>query len=283
MKTWLLSVILALLLVGTAVNGGLLWQTNADLNNTTADLSALESTNTTLQATLDQQQSQTAALQASINALQTAVSNPGTATVETDFTKLVLQIEPSVVYIEVSDRFGPAGSGSGTIIRSDGFILTNQHVIDGATAITVRLMTGETFSATVVVSSADLDLAVLKPTSSKTNLPAVTIGSSAAVVVGGEIITCGFPLGDELPGPATFNTGIVSAIRNMISQNTLNSSVKLDYIQMDADINPGNSGGGMFNQNGELIGVPAYGYDPGINFAIPIDAALNLIQSAYTK
>ena len=197
-----------------------------------------------------------------------------------------------MVYVEVTDRTG-GGSGSGTIIRSDGYVLTNQHVIAGATSISVTLKTGEKFTATLVNSNADLDAAILKLNTTRTNLPTVTMGSSASVVIGQEILTCGFPLGSDLfaPnaafGPATFTAGVVSAIRNLPSTNTNNPAVTLNYIQIDADINPGNSGGGLFTLDGKLVGIPAYGGTnsdgsaaAGINWAIPIDAVQSLIQSS---
>ncbi len=108
------------------------------------------------------------------------------------------------------------------------------------------------------------------------------------MVIGQEILTCGFPLGDELFGsasfgPASFNHGMVSAIRNLPSGNTDNPAVKLDYIQIDADINPGNSGGGLFTLDGKLVGIPSYGFSTGINTAIPVNAVQALIQSAFAK
>ncbi len=286
---WLASVFVGILALATAVNGAMLWQTNDDLKTTASDLSAVAGENTALQGSLTQQQAAADDIVADIAALELAISKipSGTTTTGTDFTAAVRIIEPSVVFVQANDRFG-AGTGSGTIIRSDGFVLTNQHVIDGATSIRVTLKTGESFSATILASNADLDVAVLKMSTTRTDLPAATLGSSAAVIVGQEIIACGFPLGEELFGnaqfgPASFNHGLVSAIRNLPSGNTENPNVRLDYIQIDADINPGNSGGGLFTLDGKLIGIPAYGFSTGINTAIPIDAALALIQSAYAK
>jgi serine protease Do len=284
MKRWLLTILIVLLSAGTIANGALLLDSNSGSQDTAAELSALQTRNTSLEASLAEQQSDAAALLAEITALQQQVSQIAAVPVVsgTDFTKLAALIEPSTVYVEVFSRFG-GGTGSGTIIRADGYVLTNQHVVDGATSINVTLMTGERFAATLLDSSADMDAAVLKITTTRTDLPAAKMGSSAAVMLGEEIITCGYPLGDELPGPATFNTGIVSAIRNMISSNTDNPNFRMDYIQFDADINPGNSGGGLFNMNGELIGIPSYGFATGINTAVPIDAVKSLIQGALSQ
>ena len=281
----MLIVILAVLTVG---NGALALQSNSKLSSTNSDLTAAQSGNTSLQSSIAQQQTAANTLSASVTSLQTTVSKLTGTTVAppttTDFVTPAKAIEPEVVYIEVTDNQG-GGSGSGTIIRSDGYILTNQHVIAGATSISVTLKTGEKFTATLVSSSADLDAAILKLNTTRTNLPTVTIGSSASVVIGQEILTCGFPLGSDLFGnatfgPATFNAGVVSAIRNLPSGNTNNPAVTLNYIQIDADINPGNSGGGLFTLDGKLVGIPAYGFATGINTAIPIDAIQSLIQSS---
>jgi serine protease Do len=284
----LVTVLIVILALATVGNGALAMQSSSKVNSTNADVTAAQSANSSLQASIAQQQTTANTLSTNIAGLQTTVSKltgttaPPPAT--TDFITPAKMIEPQVVYIEVIDRTG-GGSGSGTIIRSDGYVLTNQHVVAGATSITVFLKTGEKFTATLINSNADLDAAIIKINTTRTDLPTVTMGSSASVVIGQEILTCGFPLGTDLFGnaafgPATFNAGVVSAIRNLPSANTDNPAVTLNYIQIDADINPGNSGGGLFTLDGKLIGIPAYGFATGINAAIPIDAIQSLIQSS---
>jgi serine protease Do len=263
----LAAVLIVLLAIATMVNGGLVLQSNSKLDTTNSNLTAAQSTIASLQQTVSKLTGTTPATPATV-----------------DFITPAKMILPEVVYVEVTDRTGGA-TGSGTIIRSDGYVLTNQHVIAGATSISVTLSTGEKFAATLVNSNADLDAAILKLTTTRTNLPTVTMGSSASVVIGQEILTCGFPLGADLFGsatfgPATFNAGVVSAIRNLPSGNTNNPAVTLNYIQIDADINPGNSGGGLFTLDGKFIGIPAYGFATGVNAAIPIDALQSLIQSS---
>jgi len=289
LATW---IVIAILLIGTAANGALLWQDRSDLADTESGVSALQTQNAALESSITQAQAESDTLQANLAALQQTVLQLSTSvprqTAGTDFTAAAKKIEPSAVYIEAASRF-TGGTGSGTIIRSNGYVLTNEHVISGATSISVTLKTGEKFSASIVAADAHLDAAVLKLNTTRTDLPAATIGSSASVVVGQEIITCGFPLGKDLFGtaafgPASFNHGIVSAIRSLGSiadeLNRINPTITLNYIQIDADINPGNSGGGLFNLAGELIGIPSYGEATGINEAIPIDAVKALIQSA---
>lgn len=282
MNRWLVSLIMVILIAGTAYNGNLLRQANDNLNDAQSGLTSLETINTGLQGSLTDQQDELDSLSTAITAIKQTVdqlSDTPAAQSGADFVSMVKQVEPSIVYIEVSSRFG-AGTGSGTIIRADGYVLTNQHVVDGATSVQVTLMTGETYSATVVNYNIDLDAAVLKLTTTRTDLPAIVIGSSSAMLVGEQIMTGGFPLGSELPGPATFNSGIVSAIRTMTSSNSFNPNSQIDYIQIDADINPGNSGGGLFNTQGELIGIPSYGFAAGINTAVPVDAIKSFIQNA---
>ena len=284
----LVTALIVILAIATVVNGALLMQSNSKLDTTNSSLTAAQSNNTSLQGSIAQQQTAASSLSTSVAAMQQTVSKltgsiPTTAPA-TDFITPAKAIEPEVVYVEVTDKTGGA-TGSGTIIRADGYVLTNQHVIAGATSISVTLKTGEKFPATLVTSNADLDAAILKLTTTRTNLPTVTMGSSASVVIGQEILTCGFPLGSDLFGnavfgPATFNAGVVSAIRNLPSGNTSNPAFTLNYIQIDADINPGNSGGGLFTLDGKLIGIPAYGFATGVNTAIPIDAVQSLIQSA---
>ncbi|MGI2335705.1 MAG: trypsin-like peptidase domain-containing protein [Dehalogenimonas sp.] len=282
MNRWLVSLIVVILIAGTAYNGNLLRQANDNLNEAQSGLSSLETANTGLQGSLTDQQNELDSLSTAITAIKQTVdqlSDTPAAQSSADFVSMVKQVEPAIVYIEVSSRFG-AGTGSGTIIRADGYVLTNQHVVDGATSVQVTLMTGETYSATVVNYNIDMDAAVLKLNTTRTDLPAIVIGSSSAMLVGEQIMTGGFPLGSELPGPATFNSGIVSAIRTMTSSNSFNPNSQIDYIQIDADINPGNSGGGLFNTQGELIGIPSYGFAAGINTAVPVDAIKSFIQNA---
>ena len=247
-----LVTIIVILGVITIANAGWLWQTNIAVDSTRSDV---------------------ATLQNSVSLASSAAQAGG------DLASLAQQIQPTVVYVADS-----IGSGSGVIIGANGYVITNQHVIDQATGITVTLMNGSSYSASVVNSNADLDVAVLKMNTTLTNLPVAAIGSSAAVLPGEEVLTCGFPLGSDLPGSSTFTAGIISAIRNRPSINTSTtrhpSSVTLNYIQIDADINPGNSGGGLFTADGKLVGIPAYSDATGVNFAVPIDAASSLIKSA---
>ena len=182
----------------------------------------------------------------------------------------------------VTDRFYgqyvTSGAGSGVIISENGYIITNHHVIDGARTITVRLTDGSEFSAKLVGSDADTDIAVLKIQA--TGLSYAVMGSSASLVVGQEVVAIGNPLG-SLGGTVT--DGIISAL----DRTVVVDGHKMTLMQTNAAINPGNSGGGLFNRAGELIGiVNAKQADTGIEglgFAVPIDVAWASAEAIVNK
>jgi serine protease Do len=163
---------------------------------------------------------------------------------------------------------GGLQSGSGTIVDNRGYITTNAHVITGGRSINVTLKDGTVLSATVVASDTNQDLAIIKLTTTRTDFPVMTLGTMADVLVGEEVMVAGFPAGTELPGPATFTTGVVSALRTYQGSN---------YIQTDATINPGNSGGCLATLSGKMIGIPSGNLQSQvddfeeINFVIPIN------------
>ncbi len=207
-------------------------------------------------------------------------STPGTTTTgyASSFASIVTQVEPTIVRIDVTLVNGTA-SGSGTIVDKRGYIITNAHVIAGSQSIKVTIKDGTTFDATVTASDSNQDIAIIKLTSNRTDFPVMTLGTMADVVVGSNIMAAGFPAGTDLPGPATFTSGIISAMRNYSGSN---------YIQTDAAINPGNSGGCLVTSNGKMIGIPSAGITPArqdfedINLAIPIDQVTAYI-SQYVK
>lgn len=165
------------------------------------------------------------------------------------------------------------GAGSGVIISADGTIVTNNHVIEGANKITVRLRSGTEYAGTLVGSDSATDLAVIKINA--TGLKYAVYGDSDALLVGETAVAIGNPLG-ELGGTVT--EGIISAKDRTISID----NQEMTLLQTSAAINPGNSGGGLFNDQGELIGiVNAKFADTGIEglgFAIPINVAEPVIE-----
>ena len=169
-----------------------------------------------------------------------------------------------------------SGAGSGVIISSDGYILTCAHVVSGASQITVTI--GDTdYTATVVGEDDTSDVAVLKIDA--TGLTPATVGDSDSLSVGDSVLAVGNPLG-ELGGTVT--SGIVSALNRSVSIQSTSSVNTMSLIQMDASVSPGNSGGGLFNMNGELIGLvnakSSSSDAEGLGFAIPINDAIQVAQ-----
>ena len=169
-----------------------------------------------------------------------------------------------------------SGAGSGVIISSDGYILTCDHVVSGASNITVTIGDKD-YTATVVGEDSTSDIAVIKVDAD--GLTPAIVGDSDKLAVGDNVLAVGNPLG-ELGGTVT--SGIVSALNRSVSIQSSSSVNTMSLIQMDASVSPGNSGGGLFNMNGELVGVVnAKSSDSdaeGLGFAIPINDAMKVAQ-----
>lgn len=212
----------------------------------------------------------------------TAVSSSGMTT-----SQVSEMVSPSVVVITTEQVvysqwswYGQnqveSGAGSGVIISSDGYILTCAHVVSGASQITVTI--GDTdYTATVVGKDDTSDVAVLKIDA--TGLTPATVGDSDSLSVGDSVLAVGNPLG-ELGGTVT--SGIVSALNRSVTIQGTSSTNTMSLIQMDASVSPGNSGGGLFNMNGELIGLvnakSSSSDAEGLGFAIPINDAIQVAQ-----
>ena len=162
------------------------------------------------------------------------------------------------------------GLGSGFIVSPDGYIMTNAHVVDGATEVTVKLTDRREYKAKVIGSDKKSDIAVIKIDAK--NLPVVSIGSAEKVNVGEWVVAIGSPFGFD----NTVTAGIVSAKARALPTDSLTP-----FLQTDVPVNPGNSGGPLFNLNGEVVGINSQifsesGGFQGISFAIPIDIAVNV-------
>jgi serine protease Do len=168
----------------------------------------------------------------------------------------------------------PVGVGSGFIFDANGWILTNNHVVDGATNLTVQLADGRSFPAKVYGTDTLTDLAIVKIDA--TGLPTASLGDSSTLRVGQLAIAVGDPLGEY---PGTVTTGVVSGLGRSINDATINLD---NLIQTDAAINPGNSGGPLIDESGAVIGVDTAiaGSAQGIGFAIPVNLAKPLMQQA---
>lgn len=206
---------------------------------------------------------------------------------------VVRKVQDAVVVIDATvmttSMFGQSStsvsSGSGVVISENGYILTCHHVVDGAKSVKVTLNDGTAYDATLVGSDSASDLAVLKIDPKDQKLVYAEQGCSGDLVVGESVVAIGNPLG-TLGGTVT--TGIISATERNIQ---MSDGSTMTLIQTDAAINSGNSGGGLFNLNGQLIGIVNAKYSAsgveGLAFAIPIDSAyevqLQLIQYGYVR
>ncbi len=172
------------------------------------------------------------------------------------------------------EQYISSGAGSGVIISEDGYIITNNHVIEDANTVTVRLKNGESYDATLVGTDPETDVAVIKIDAE--GLTPATLGDSDTLQVGQTAIAIGNPLG-QLGGTVT--NGIISALDREI---TLDGET-MNLLQTNAAINPGNSGGGLFNDKGELIGLvvaKSTGENvEGLGFAIPINDVKEVLDS----
>ena len=180
---------------------------------------------------------------------------------------VVALLEPIVVRIETSE-----GSGSGIIITQSGYVLTNNHVVEDATLVTITLMNGEKYDGIVVARDEQRDLAIVGIIADHSDFTEGILGSSENIKVGEDVVAIGYSL--SLEGQVTFSKGIVSAIRDIDSSS---------FIQTDAAINPGNSGGPLVTLKGKIIGINAAKYVgqgiEGVGLAIPIDEAKWFIRN----
>ena len=194
------------------------------------------------------------------------------------------KVSPAVVSITVTAQGSggylqnapQTGSGSGVILTADGYIVTNNHVVDGASIITVKTLANQSLTAQVVGKDARTDLAVIKVECDQ-ELPFAELGDSSTLRVGDMALAIGNPLQEALE--STLTVGYISAInRTMVIEDR-----QMTLLQTDAAINPGNSGGALINIFGQVIGIntaKSTGYDvEGLGFAIPINEAIPVIES----
>jgi serine protease Do len=254
------------------------------------------------------QETATQARPAAVVAPVQAPSVPGTRLL-TDlseaFSAVAEQVRPSVVYIrsqrtERSRRLPPGweqffprvprgpdvqrGSGSGFLVSADGYILTNNHVVEGADKVIVRLKDRREFEAKVVGTDPLTDVAVVKINAN--HLTPAALGNSDDVKVGEWVLAVGNPLGEEFT--FTVTSGIVSGKGRRLSGLMRSLASIADFIQTDAAINPGNSGGPLVNVRGEVIGINSAiasetGFYAGYGFAIPINLARTVMNQLITE
>jgi len=219
----------------------------------------------------------------------TAKTTSATTVQNADLTTVIAEAQKSVVTITANglstDGFSPfgqptSGIGSGIVLSSDGYILTNRHVVEGARALSVELQDGTTYDARLIEQATDNDLALIKVDA--TGLTAATIADSAAVQIGQTTLAIGSPLGTYTE---TVTRGILSGLgRDVTVQDEQSGrpTTLRNLMQTDAAINPGNSGGPLLDASGAVIGIntAVAGGAQGLGFAIPINDAASLIAKA---
>jgi S1-C subfamily serine protease len=203
--------------------------------------------------------------------------------------ELVAEVAPAVVSIVTEtvsynwfwQAVPQTGAGSGIIISSDGYIVTNNHVVEGAQKVTVTLSDGSTFAATVVGTDAQTDLAVVKINASSLAYLHFLSNSLEQLGVLDPVVAVGNAL--ALPGGPTWTSGVISNLGRSIEEST--GVVLNDIIQTDASINPGNSGGPLLNTAGQVVGinVAIASNAENIGFAISTDTAIPVVQSLITE
>jgi len=237
--------------------------------------------------TLDKSEANPSVLRDFNNALVNVAerTNPTVVTINTTQTVTQRQRSPFSLFFDdprfdQEREFQRRGLGSGVIVSDEGYILTNNHVIEGAEEIQVSLYDGSELDAEIVGADPASDIAVLKISSG--NLTSIPLGNSDELRVGEMVLAIGSPLQTQFAN--TVSMGIVSAIgRTGVQLNQFEN-----YIQTDAAINPGNSGGPLINVDGELIGINTAiasrsGGSQGIGFAIPVNMARNVMEALISE
>lgn len=215
----------------------------------------------------------------------TNTATPASYTSSSDWDGVAANVSPSVVSIDVASEQG-AGAGSGVIWNDEGHVVTNAHVIAGATEVAITLADGRTYAAAVTGEDESTDLAVLQITDPPADLRPIETNDGTDIAVGAPVMAIGNPLG--LSGTVT--TGIVSALDRPVSTQSAsaNSATVTNAIQTSAAINPGNSGGALVNNDGELIGInsaiaslsdgSSQSGSIGIGFAIPMRSVDSIVD-----
>ena len=213
------------------------------------------------------------------NHLETVGEITSIKSAELSLIEIFEQTEESVVQVNVrttDGRNNPGNMGSGFVYSEDGYIITNNHVVDDAGIVNITFLDGESYTAKIIGTDPDLDLAVLKVEMDSRYIQPIPIGDSSQLKVGEQITAIGNPFG--LSGSMT--SGIISQMGRLLPQDSGYSIP--DVIQTDAAINPGNSGGPLLNMKGEVVGIntaiqSATGEFTGVGFAVPSNTVKKVI------
>jgi S1-C subfamily serine protease len=221
---------------------------------------------------------------------QPVLADPSVATDEQNNIEVYRAVSPGVVFITsktyVESFYGvypQQGSGSGSIIDEQGHILTNYHVVQGASQLEVQIG-NDKYSASIIGADRDNDLAVIKVDAPRERLTLVKLGTSTGLQVGQKVLAIGNPFGLQ----KTLTTGVISGLERPLRDPSARRTIE-GAIQTDASINPGNSGGPLLNARGEMIGINTMIYSPngggsvGIGFAVPVDTAQKIIPELIAR
>ena len=273
----LMAVMASLLAIIIGLNGFFYWQQGQDLDDAMSRVEALSGQVTSLESVASSFGGEIAAISGSISSMQrdilvleSGVANLGM--VSEAPVNVVPLVAPSVVRIEVAT---PADRtpGTGIIITQSGYVLTNEHVIEGNTSVTVTLVSGVSYLASVISENAEIDLAILKLNSERNDFPRAIFAKYEDITVGQKILALGYPYSDDLGGELSAADGIVSSLK---------LTRGYEYIQTDAEISLGYGGGPLVNMQGEVIGLTTWTFPAGegLKFAIPANRLQSYIEGA---
>jgi S1-C subfamily serine protease len=271
------SVVLAsLLVIVIGFNGFSYWQQGQDLDDALSQVDALsgqvaslESTVSEVAGDLTETGSVISSLDRDISFLTAEVAGLGIAGESP--ASIIPLVAPAVVRIEV-DSPSNRTPGSGIIITQSGYVITNSHVIEGNTSVSVTLPGGQGYTAAVVGDDPELDLAILEIDSGRTDFPVAIFGIHEDITVGEKVLALGYPYSDDLGGELAIVDGIVSSMRFIDGY---------EYIQTDVEISLGYGGGPLVNLDGEVIGIITWTFiaGEGLKFAIPVNNILDFTES----
>jgi len=272
----LMAVLASLLAIVIGFDGIFYWQQGQDLKDVLSRVDALSGQLTTLEASASSLWSDATGISGSLAALQSGVLvlESGVADLDTggeSAVGVVALAAPSVVRIVTTPSSRTPGTG--IIITQDGYVLTNSHVIEGNSSITVTLASGESYPAGVVGDDAGIDLAVLKIDSSRSDFATAVFGSYEGIVTGQRVLAFGYPYSNDLGSGLSVTDGIVSSLKVIDG---------VEYIQTDCEISLGYGGGPLVNMDGEVIGLTTWTFTAGqgLKFAIPVNRLESFVSTA---
>lgn len=262
------------LFIGLLIGFGLACNASSQLTTSSATRQATVSDEAVqlAVATLEAKLSESAAAQSPMSLTSGSASD-----LEQSLISLYKQVNPSVVHI-ITDL----GSGSGFVFNEDGYIVTNNHVVEGVTVLEVIFANGERRRGEIAGTEVDSDLAVIKVPDLPASIAPIQLGDSNKLQVGQLVLTIGNPFGEA----GSMSMGIISGLGRSLSSQRLGYSLP-QVIQTDAPINPGNSGGPLLDLHGQLIGVntairTTTGVSSGVGFAVPVNAVKRIVPTLIT-